>query len=113
MRVGAVAAALWLGYGVRGAAAAYAVSGLIPLAASIYAARGTLFGASESGPGQVRELVRFTGHQWGAVLAGVGLLWADSLLLGLWPLRAATGARVAWASLLCGLAALLVDTYLY
>jgi O-antigen/teichoic acid export membrane protein len=84
VRVGAVAAALWLGYGVRGAAAAYAVSGVIPLAASIYAARGTLFGASEAGPGQVRELVRFTGHQWGAVLAGVGLLWAGSLLLGLW-----------------------------
>lgn len=34
-------------------------------------------------------------------------------LLGLGALRAATGARVAWACLLSGLAALLVDIYLY
>ena len=30
------------------------------------------------------ELIRFSGYQWGAALAGVGLLWADTLLLGLW-----------------------------
>ena len=35
------------------------------------------------------------------------------LLLGFGPLRAASGRRVASTSLLCGLAALLVDVYLY
>ncbi|MDX6476102.1 MAG: hypothetical protein QOH95_1613, partial [Gaiellaceae bacterium] len=34
-------------------------------------------------------------------------------LLGLGPLRAASGRQVGLAALLCGLAALLVDTYLY
>ena len=35
------------------------------------------------------------------------------LLLGFGPLRGATGRRVASMSLVCGLAALLVDVYLY
>jgi hypothetical protein len=35
------------------------------------------------------------------------------LLLGFGPLRAATGRRVALNALICGLAALLVDVYLY
>ena len=30
------------------------------------------------------SLIRFSANQWGASLAGVGLLWADTLLLGLW-----------------------------
>jgi len=45
--------------------------------------------------------------------SGVFATAIAALLLGLGPLRAATGARTAWASLLCGLAALLVDIYLY
>jgi hypothetical protein len=45
--------------------------------------------------------------------SGVFATAIGAVLLGLGPLRAATGARLAWASLLCGLAALLVDTYLY
>lgn len=45
--------------------------------------------------------------------SGVFATAIGAAALGLGPLRAATGARVAWASLLSGLAALLVDTYLY
>jgi hypothetical protein len=45
--------------------------------------------------------------------SGVFATAIAALVLGLGPLRAATGARAAWASLLCGLAALLVDIYLY
>jgi hypothetical protein len=45
--------------------------------------------------------------------SGVFATAIGAALLGLGPLRAAAGSRVAWASLLCGLAALLVDTYLY
>ena len=43
-------------------------------------------------------------------------VWATSiaaLLLGFGPLRAATGRRLAFNALTCGLAALLVDIYLY
>lgn len=36
-----------------------------------------------------------------------------ALLLGFGPLRAATGRRLAASTLVCGLAALLVDIYLY
>lgn len=45
--------------------------------------------------------------------SGVFATAIGAVLLGLGPLRAATGARVAWACLLSGLAALLVDIYLY
>jgi hypothetical protein len=47
--------------------------------------------------------------------AGSGVFAAAiaALLLGLGPLRADTGRRVALNSLVCGLAALLVDIYLY
>lgn len=45
--------------------------------------------------------------------SGVFATAIGALVLGLGPLRAATGARVASASLLCGAAALLVDIYLY
>ena len=65
---------------------------------------------------------------WGVVASGVlavvlfflvlrvrarGTLAAAAVAAMLGPLRAATGARTAWASLLCGLAALVVDIYLY
>jgi hypothetical protein len=45
--------------------------------------------------------------------SGVFATAIATLLLGLGPLRAATAGRLARASLLCGLAALLVDIYLY
>jgi hypothetical protein len=38
---------------------------------------------------------------------------AAALVLGLGPLRAATGRRVALVALVCGLAAFLVDVYLH
>ena len=45
--------------------------------------------------------------------SGVFATAIGSALLGLGPLRASSGRRVAVAALVCGLAALLVDTYLY
>jgi hypothetical protein len=45
--------------------------------------------------------------------SGVFATAAAGLTTGLGPLRAATGRRVACTALACGLAALLVDTYLY
>lgn len=45
--------------------------------------------------------------------SGVFAAAAAAIILGLGPMRADTGRRVAFAVLACGLAALLVDTYLY
>ena len=45
--------------------------------------------------------------------SGVFATAIGAAVLGLGPLRAATAARLARASLLCGLAALVVDIYLY
>ena len=53
---------------------------------------------------------------WGAVAFGVvlsGVVAAAALALGLGPLRAATAQRLALAAATCGVAALLVDIYLY
>jgi hypothetical protein len=50
---------------------------------------------------------------WEDVGSGVFAAAFAALLLGLGPLRADTGRRVALNVLLCALAALLVDTYLY
>jgi hypothetical protein len=45
--------------------------------------------------------------------SGVFATALATLLLGFGPLRAASGGRVAQTSVVCGLAALLVDIYLY
>ena len=45
--------------------------------------------------------------------SGVFATAIGALLLGFGPLREARGARVAGAALVCGLAALIVDIYLY
>lgn len=45
--------------------------------------------------------------------SGVFATASGALALGLGPLRASSGRRLAVAALLCGLAALLVDIYLY
>jgi hypothetical protein len=45
--------------------------------------------------------------------SGVFATALSALLLGFGPLRAATGHRLALATTVCGLAALMVDIYLY
>jgi hypothetical protein len=50
---------------------------------------------------------------WQDTGSGVFALAAAFLLLTLGPMRAATGAVVARAAIACGLAALVVDVYLY
>jgi O-antigen/teichoic acid export membrane protein len=84
VRLAAVGAALVFGYGLRGAAVAYAIAGLITLAAATVAAWPLIAGPAERIRGQIAEMLRFTGYQWAAVMAGVGLLWLDTLLLGIW-----------------------------
>jgi O-antigen/teichoic acid export membrane protein len=84
VRFGAIAVALALGYGLEGTAWAFTIASVVIAAASVAAARPVVLGAVERRAGQLRELLGFTSYQWGAVVASVGLLWASTLLLGLW-----------------------------
>jgi O-antigen/teichoic acid export membrane protein len=83
-RLGAITVALVAGTGLYGAAWAFTIAAVLTTATASVAAwsivREPLTGI---GP-RAGELLRFTGYQWGGALAGVGLLWADTLLLGLW-----------------------------
>ena len=82
VRFAAIAGALILGTGLTGIAWAYTGAAYLVLAASWVAAKGlTRSGAAGV---HVAELVRFSSYQWAASLAAVGLLWVDTLLLGLW-----------------------------
>ena len=84
LRLGAITIALVLGTGLFGAAWAFTVAAVLTTAAAAVAAR-RIVREPLTGPApRAGELLRFTSFQWGASLAGVGLLWADTLLLGLW-----------------------------
>jgi O-antigen/teichoic acid export membrane protein len=84
LRVALVAVALALGYGLDGTAVAFTIASYLTLAAAALAARGVTGTLRQAATIETRALIRFSANQWGASLAGVGLLWADTLLLGLW-----------------------------
>jgi O-antigen/teichoic acid export membrane protein len=84
VRLAGVAIGVWLGYGLHGAVWGYTIASVVLTAAAAISATGLLRGDSRARSGQLAELMRFTSLQWGAIMAGVGLLWADTLLLGLW-----------------------------
>jgi len=84
LRVALVAFALALGYGLDGTAVAFTIASYLTLAAAALAARGVTGTVRQAARVETGALIRFSANQWGASLAGVGLLWADTLLLGLW-----------------------------
>jgi O-antigen/teichoic acid export membrane protein len=84
LRVALVAGALALGYGLDGTAVAFTIASYLTLAAAALAARGITGTVRQALGVDSAGLIRFSANQWGASLAGVGLLWADTLLLGLW-----------------------------
>ncbi|MDX6549311.1 MAG: hypothetical protein QOG33_2861 [Gaiellales bacterium] len=84
LRLGLIAAALLLGKGLEGAAWGFTAAAVLTTLAAALAARGIVTEPLRGARPQALALIRFTGYQWGAALAGVGLLWADTLLLGLW-----------------------------
>jgi O-antigen/teichoic acid export membrane protein len=84
LRVALVAVALALGYGLDGTAVAFTIASYLTLAAAALAARGVTGTLRQAATIETGALIRFSANQWGASLAGVGLLWADTLLLGLW-----------------------------
>jgi O-antigen/teichoic acid export membrane protein len=84
VRVALVAGALALGYGLNGTAVAFTIASYLTLAAAALAARGITGTVRQALAVDSAGLIRFSANQWGASLAGVGLLWADTLLLGLW-----------------------------
>src|SRR6476660_5795953 len=81
---GVLRVALALGYGLDGTAVAFTVASYLTLAAAALAARGVTGTLRQAARLETGALIRFSANQWGASLAGVGLLWADTLLLGLW-----------------------------
>ena len=83
LRVAAIGGTLALGGGLVAVAYAFSAAGFATALAAAIAARGLLRDRGASAA-QAWALIRFTSYQWGASIAGVGLLWADSLLLGLW-----------------------------
>ncbi|MDX6521690.1 MAG: hypothetical protein QOJ31_1025 [Gaiellales bacterium] len=84
LRLGLIAGALLLGRGLDGAAWGFTAAAILTTLAAAIAARKIVIEPLRGSRPQALELIRFTGYQWGAALAGVGLLWADTLLLGLW-----------------------------
>jgi O-antigen/teichoic acid export membrane protein len=84
LRVGAVAIALALGTGLNGTAVAFTIASYATVAAAALAARGVTGTLRQALAVDSGDLIRFSANQWGASVAGVGLLWADTLLLGLW-----------------------------
>src|SRR6476469_6790713 len=81
LRVALVAVALALGYGLDGTAVAFTIASYLTLAAAALAARGVTGTLRQAAAVETGALIRFSANQWGASLAGVGLLWADTLLL--------------------------------
>jgi O-antigen/teichoic acid export membrane protein len=84
LRFAAIGLALALGFGLGGTTTAYTAAAVATAVASGIAARRFLLGTAVRESGATRRLLAFTSYQWGAVIANVGLLWADTLLLGLW-----------------------------
>ncbi len=78
-----VCAAAYLGFGLDGAAAAYALAALLPLVAATIVCAPYILGVPLPTRAAARSALRFSGFQWGTALFGVALLWADSLILGL------------------------------
>jgi O-antigen/teichoic acid export membrane protein len=84
LRVALVAVAMALGTGLDGTATAFTVASYLTTAAAAVAARPVIGRLREAVTVDIPELVRFSANQWGASIAGVGLLWAGTLLLGYW-----------------------------
>lgn len=78
-----VCTAAYLGFGLDGAAGAYTLAALLPLAAAVVVCAPYIRGVPLPTWATVRSALRFSGFQWGTALFGVALLWADSLILGL------------------------------
>ncbi len=84
LRFAAIGLVLALGLGLDGVAVAYTAAAVATAVASAIAARRFLVGTAVREQGGARGMLTFASYQWGAVIATVGLLWADTLLLGLW-----------------------------
>jgi O-antigen/teichoic acid export membrane protein len=84
LRVALVAAALAIGTGLDGTAAAFTAAAYLTTAAAAISARRVIGRVRDALTVDIPELLRFSGNQWGASMAGVGLLWAGTLMLGYW-----------------------------
>jgi O-antigen/teichoic acid export membrane protein len=82
LRTGLTVILLLLGAGIRGAMAALLVSNVVAAIAAAAALR-RLMGRPRARPVyRPRELFRFSVFSWVSAMASTGLIWADTLLLG-------------------------------
>src|SRR6266540_1643556 len=84
LRVGLSAALVMAGAGLRGALAALLITRLVAAAVAAWALRRLLRRVGPAAPtfSGLRELLGFSMLSWGASLASSGLVWADTLLIG-------------------------------
>jgi O-antigen/teichoic acid export membrane protein len=84
VRVLLVSAVFVAGLGLQEVALAVTVSAWVTGAVALFAARGLVGRPALNLPGGTRVVARYAGFQWGSQAATFGLLWADTLLLGVW-----------------------------
>lgn len=84
VRLAAVGAGIAVGLSTGAIAAIYAGSAAVTLAGAVWCARDLVNLRVRLPMKRVRSLLAFTGFQWGAEIATVGLLWLDTILLSIW-----------------------------
>ena len=101
--LGLLIGVVWAG-SVTGAAVGFTLGGIFAGGtACLLLPRRQLFG-ERLGKSDMKEMLRFTGFQWGTAVVGGAFRWTDSLLLGLWtsPSQVAvysTATRTVWLGL--------------
>ena len=83
-RMVAVAVALALGFGLTGTAWAVVLASALTLSAAVLSSWRLVTVRSGPRVDSAHELTRYSSFQWLAGLLVTGLVWADSLLLGIW-----------------------------
>ena len=84
-----------------GAAIGFTAGGAVAAMAAVWVTRDDWRGRGLVSGSELRDLLRFTGFQWGTVFTGAAFRWADAVLLGLWrtPSEVAvysTATRAIW-----------------
>ncbi|MFN2489104.1 MAG: flippase [Actinomycetota bacterium] len=84
MRIVLTVGLVWAGWGVRGAMVALLVTNVASSVLSALALRGLMGPQTVRARYSTRELLTFSSLSWGSAIASNGLLWADTILLGLY-----------------------------
>ncbi|MBV9253813.1 MAG: oligosaccharide flippase family protein [Actinobacteria bacterium] len=91
LRISLTALALWTNHGLRGAMIALTVSNYAGALAAAVALRRLMGRITEHPRYEPRELFGFSAVSWLASLASTGLIWADTIILGVYRSSAEVG----------------------